>query len=543
MFMIRNTKKSSGFTLIELAIVLAITGVLFVGLYRLLSGGNAQLKDSSVASQQIQLINSVKGFLNTSDGQSWLAAEGLANGYNSNVSLPLPTAANAPDGGQNTNCKNGYTNNYVLAKSFCDNLPANFSAATINAYGQTFLIQVQIGSLPTNGVAGTTPPTAYSFMIVTQGGPPNADLISDADGGRISAQIGGDGGFIYQVSSCGAQACGSYGAWQASLTGAAPGGYGFGASPGAGHVASRTYVAGESNSGTPWLARSPQPGDTSNGGAVPAPIPTNPSLSPFYETMTTALYVGGQNLYMSNTNNVSTPITPPLGVGHGNTLYLQGSPIMDNAIDPANGGLISLIVASSGGNPNTFFIHGSPLAVLTTNCTVDSQTAINLNQAPNGIGINYSPGDSVNNLGSNACKPALNIIGDENINGLLQASSLFSGTFIYKGSDIRLKTDIQPIAHALDTVMELKPVSYALKAGGHKGLGFIAQDLEKIYPELVLNSDNPNAMRGVDYDGLIAPLVAAVQELKKQNDELRNALHEQALREEKLEQKLNQKQP
>ena len=51
--MLRMTRnKKRGFTLIELAIVLSIAGLLFVGLWRLLAGGNQQVRDQSAASEQ-----------------------------------------------------------------------------------------------------------------------------------------------------------------------------------------------------------------------------------------------------------------------------------------------------------------------------------------------------------------------------------------------------------------------------------------------------------------------------------------------------------
>ena len=53
----------SGFTLIELAIVLGVTGILFGGLWRLLSTSNAQMRDQATANQHAQLISAVSGYL------------------------------------------------------------------------------------------------------------------------------------------------------------------------------------------------------------------------------------------------------------------------------------------------------------------------------------------------------------------------------------------------------------------------------------------------------------------------------------------------
>jgi hypothetical protein len=108
-------------------------------------------------------------------------------------------------------------------------------------------------------------------------------------------------------------------------------------------------------------------------------------------------------------------------------------------------------------------------------------------------------------------------------------------------SDIRLKTDIAPLPSALDSIMKMKPVSYVYKSNHIKGLGFIAQDVEKVYPQLVV--ERPDGMKGVMYEGMIAPLVSAVQDLKQQNDELRQQLKRQTEREDELERKLDKQAP
>ena len=558
--MMRRWKKTLGFSLVEMAIVLAITGVLFGGLYRLFSGGNQQVKDTSVASQQVQLINAVGGYLGTGDGQTWMGGEGGS----ANHPLPLPNAANAPDGGANTNCKTYLgkqdTSGTGKLKTFCDALPAGFSSATVNAYGQTYSVQVQVGTITAPAVV----PSTYSFMIATTGG----DVISDADGGGISSQIGNDGGFIYSLAAtCTSptgvayQACGTYGSWYANLTGAVAPVYGFGGFPGGGHVASRSYVSPEFNSGQPWLARKLMPSD------VGAPKPN-------YNTMQTALLLGGQTFFFGK--DIKTPDTPGTIDAQGGTINMSagtlnmnagtfnanGGPINMNAGGSATGGGTIFLAAGGGindtasnGNVLTIFPTGpidaitgkhylsvslnasSQLLGLTTNCSVDSNLTVyklHYDSTSNG-----GAGDSPTGA-NNDCPPALNVTGDVNIVGELQSEALFAGTFIYNGSDRRLKKDILPIEDGLEDLMRIQPVSFIFKATGEKGLGFIAQDLEKIYPELVTPKKG-DSMKSVNYEGLIAPLVRAVQELKKQNDELREQLNAQKLRQDQLDQRLKQK--
>lgn len=90
-------------------------------------------------------------------------------------------------------------------------------------------------------------------------------------------------------------------------------------------------------------------------------------------------------------------------------------------------------------------------------------------------------------------------------------------------SDRRMKTDIAPLGGQLDAIAALRPVSFAMKddPNGRRELGFIAQEVKPVYPELVGTS--PDGIKSLNYVGMIAPLVQAVQELKAENEALRAA--------------------
>jgi hypothetical protein len=88
-------------------------------------------------------------------------------------------------------------------------------------------------------------------------------------------------------------------------------------------------------------------------------------------------------------------------------------------------------------------------------------------------------------------------------------------------SDIRLKTDIQPLESSLGKVIRLRGVSYVMKADEAKErkIGVIAQELEQEYPELVATDDN--GMKSVAYANLTAVLIEAVKGLKAENEALK----------------------
>jgi hypothetical protein len=56
-------------------------------------------------------------------------------------------------------------------------------------------------------------------------------------------------------------------------------------------------------------------------------------------------------------------------------------------------------------------------------------------------------------------------------------------------SDIRLKTNIEDLRDPLETVLELRGVSYIRKGTDEKHFGFIAQEVEKIIPEIIVESN------------------------------------------------------
>lgn len=82
-------------------------------------------------------------------------------------------------------------------------------------------------------------------------------------------------------------------------------------------------------------------------------------------------------------------------------------------------------------------------------------------------------------------------------------------------SDIRLKKNIKLLPYNSMLIDNLRPVSYQWKdkvrgSGGHTG--FIAQDVEKVFPSAVVPA---GSLKAVDSNALIAVLVKEIQELRK----------------------------
>ncbi len=124
------------------------------------------------------------------------------------------------------------------------------------------------------------------------------------------------------------------------------------------------------------------------------------------------------------------------------------------------------------------------------------------------------------NVGIGVEEPSykLDVDGDINANGLIFSS----GTPIT--SDLRLKEAIEPLDGAVQKIVKLRGVNYNWKEGvggveSKRQIGFIAQEVEKVYPELV--STGKDGHKAVDYARLMPVVVEAIKSLKAENDALK----------------------
>ena len=103
----------------------------------------------------------------------------------------------------------------------------------------------------------------------------------------------------------------------------------------------------------------------------------------------------------------------------------------------------------------------------------------------------------------------------------------FSGN-VTAYSDARLKTNVNTINNALDLVDQLRGVSFDWIESGKHSIGVIAQEVEEVIPEVVLNnvSTDPSTgeeteVKSVDYGKMVGVLINAIKELKAEVDELK----------------------
>jgi len=93
-------------------------------------------------------------------------------------------------------------------------------------------------------------------------------------------------------------------------------------------------------------------------------------------------------------------------------------------------------------------------------------------------------------------------------------------------SDKRLKTNIKDIDYGLDTIMKLNPKQYDWKKDNRHDIGFIAQEVEEVIPEIVKDKKHfDKEIKTLDYEKLTAVLIKAVQEQQQQINELKEKLN------------------
>ena len=87
------------------------------------------------------------------------------------------------------------------------------------------------------------------------------------------------------------------------------------------------------------------------------------------------------------------------------------------------------------------------------------------------------------------------------------------GGSITANSDERLKTNIHTIENALEKVINLRGVEYDRIDTNVHTIGLIAQELETVYPDLVIES---NGYKSVAYGNLVGLLIEAIKEQQVQ---------------------------
>ena len=125
-------------------------------------------------------------------------------------------------------------------------------------------------------------------------------------------------------------------------------------------------------------------------------------------------------------------------------------------------------------------------------------------------------------------------MGTSNPTVRLQVAGDIIANSIAGSSDSRFKTNILPIENPLQKVLKLQGVTFDWKTkefpsrmfSENRALGFIAQEVEQVIPEVVQTENSTEGFKSVQYDKVVALLVEAIKEQQKQIEQLQQKVKE-----------------
>lgn len=186
--------------------------------------------------------------------------------------------------------------------------------------------------------------------------------------------------------------------------------------------------------------------------------------------------------------------------------------------------------ANTTGEENTFVGRTSGLTntVGTKNTIIGSTANVASNNLSNATAIGYGAIVSASNslvLGNGASVG----IGISNPAYPLDVVGNVHGTSFVNGSDIRWKKDIITLHSSLNKVLSMRGIEYSWrkdspfgKTDSTRQIGFVAQEVESVIPELI--TTDPNGYKSVKYANITAVLVEAMKEQQSQIDALKKTI-------------------
>jgi hypothetical protein len=158
------------------------------------------------------------------------------------------------------------------------------------------------------------------------------------------------------------------------------------------------------------------------------------------------------------------------------------------------------------------------------NIAMGYQAGYNLYNGSNNIEIGSAGGPGDNNvirIGSTQVNAYIaGIKGSQVTGAAVYVSS--SGQLGVLASSERYKTQITSLAGRTDKLGQLRPVSFHLKTDPHGAVqyGLIAEEVDKVYPELVIRGEG-GRVEGVRYEELAPLLLNELQQVRRQMAELK----------------------
>ena len=236
---------------------------------------------------------------------------------------------------------------------------------------------------------------------------------------------------------------------------------------------------------------------------------------------------------ISNITNLQSTLDGKASSSHTHSGYASSSHTHNYAGSSSAGG------AATSANKVNSTLSFTGYSTKSFNGSSDISVAIpsNTNQLTNGAGYITSSGSISGNAATATKLATSRTIWGQSFNGTANVSGALTGVTsitasgavscasltatgeVTAYSDQRLKSDIKP----LQIRGELNPVTYS--KDGKECIGFIAQEVQKLYPELVLADESPEHLLSLNYAQLTAVLCAEIKELRNEINQLKHEIY------------------
>ena len=240
------------------------------------------------------------------------------------------------------------------------------------------------------------------------------------------------------------------------------------------------------------------------------------SLVSFAGGAMVTMILGGVLVASASVVAISWPGTPAGETASGQFAWVLRKMLLNSTpLDDTNNGYVQF--AQNASSLATWSGTSSQIMKISGN---DIQIGTNWSNPK--VTISSTTGNFVTS-GSISTAANMNIAGNLRVWDDIRTSSGVTATAFLYSSDERLKKDISPIKDPSALLSELRGVNFTWRDSGRSDIGLIAQEVEKVVPEVV-HTDEQTGMKSVEYGNLVAVLIEAMKEQQKQIDHLQSEI-------------------